>query len=138
MAERSAVTSPCADADESAATRRRAGRWSAGAVLGTTMGLAPHVLHHLGLFAGTALLTGAGGTALFGMLGVVAMTPMMLRLRRRFGTWWAPGIALLLFAAMFAASSLVIGPALRGTGSDMPRPVPAHSTPAGEHTRHHD
>ncbi|MBM0274530.1 hypothetical protein [Micromonospora tarensis] len=126
------------DADDSPATRPGVGRWSVGAVFGTTMGLAPHLLHHLGLFAGTALLAGAGGTVLFGVLGVAAMTPMLLRLRRRFATWWAPGVALLLFAAMFATSTLLIGPALRRAGSDPPRPDPAHSTPAGEHTRHHD
>ncbi|GIE36833.1 hypothetical protein Ait01nite_098780 [Actinoplanes italicus] len=108
---------------------RRAGRWSIGAVLGAATGLAPHLLHHAGLFAGTALLAGLGGTVLFGVLGVAAMTPMLLRLRRRFGTWWAPGIALLLFAAMFAVSTLVIGPALRDPGDAGP--------PAGEHTRHH-
>ncbi|MEU7773550.1 hypothetical protein AB0C44_19710 [Micromonospora taraxaci] len=130
------MTAPCADADESAVARRHVGRWSVGAVVGATMGLAPHLLHHLGLFAGAALLAGATGTVLFGVLGVAAMTPMVLRLRRRFGTWWAPGVALLLFAAMFATSSLVIGPALRGTGSDTPRPDPAHSAPAGKHTRH--
>ncbi|MBO3737692.1 hypothetical protein [Actinoplanes flavus] len=117
--------------------RRRAGRWSAGAVLGAAMGLAPHLLHHIGLFAGAALLAGLGGTVLFAVLGLAMMTPMLLRLRRRFGTWWAPGIAVLLFAAMFAGSTLVIGPALRGAVNDPPQPGPTHSTPAGEHTRHH-
>jgi hypothetical protein len=46
------------------------GWWSAfvGAI-GTAVGLAPHVLHHIGLFAGTALIAGSGGTALFGASG---------------------------------------------------------------------
>jgi hypothetical protein len=108
---------------------RRTGRWGIGAVLGAASGLAPHLLHHAGLFAGTALLAGLGGTVLFGVLGVAAMTPMLLRLRRRFGTWWAPGVALLLFAVMFVVSTLVIGPALRDSGEV--------TRPEGEHSRHH-
>jgi hypothetical protein len=118
------------------ATRNR-GRWSVGAVLGTAMGLAPHLLHHVGLLAGTALLAGAGGTVLFGVLGLVAMLPMLLRLRRRFSSWWAPGIAVAVFAAMFAVSTFLIGPALRtDDGPNDPGPVP--SAPATEeHTRHH-
>ncbi|TDC80873.1 hypothetical protein E1193_16445 [Micromonospora sp. KC606] len=131
------MTASSAGATESAATRRRAGRWSVGAVLGAAAGLAPHLLHHVSLFAGTALLAGLGGTALFAVLGLATMAPMLIRLRRRFGTWWAPGIAMLLFAAMFAGSTLVIGPALRGAVDDTPQPGPSHSTPAGEHTRHH-
>ncbi|MEV6301989.1 hypothetical protein AB0M02_21425 [Actinoplanes sp. NPDC051861] len=118
-------------------TPRRAGRWSAGALFGAAMGLAPHLLHHIGLFAGTALVSGLGGTVLFAVLGLAAMAPMLLKLHRRFGTWWAPGIAVLLFTAMFAGSALVLGPALRGTGKDTPRPGPSHSVPAGDHTRHH-
>jgi hypothetical protein len=33
-------------------------------VIGAIVGLAPHVLHHVGLLAGTALIAGTGGTAL--------------------------------------------------------------------------
>jgi hypothetical protein len=100
------------------------------------MGLAPHLLHHVGLLAGTALLAGLGGTA-FAVLGLATMAPMLIRLRRRFDTRRAPGVAVLLFAAMLAGSTLVIGPALRGAGDDAPQPGPSHCTPAGEHTRHH-
>jgi hypothetical protein len=57
--------------------------------LGTVAGLAPHVLHHIGLLAGTAFIAGAGGTALFGILGLALSVPMLLRLRRRFASWWA-------------------------------------------------
>ena len=106
-------------------------------MVGAAMGLAPHLLHHVGLFAGTALVAGLGGTVLFAVLGLAAMMPMLLKLRRRFRSWWAPGIAVLLFAAMFAGSTLVLGPALRGTGKDTPQPGPSHSVPAGDHTRHH-
>jgi hypothetical protein len=96
--------------------RGHGGRWSIGAVLGTAMGLAPHLLHHVGLLAGTALVAGLGGTLLFGALGLVAMLPVLVRLRRRFGGWWAPAVAVLVFAAMFAVSTWLIGPALRGHG----------------------
>jgi hypothetical protein len=62
----------------------------------------------------------------------------MLRLRRRFGTWWAPALAVAGFAAMFAVSTLLIGPALRGAPDNGPSPGPGPSAPTGgEHTRHH-
>ncbi|MCB2411334.1 hypothetical protein LGT39_00555 [Demequina sp. TTPB684] len=86
--------------------------------LGAVGGLAPHVLHHVGPLVGTALVAGAGGTALFGVLGLALSVPMLLRLRRRFRSWWAPGIALAVFTAMFLVSSLVIGPLI--SGSDRP------------------
>ena len=89
------------------------------AAIGTVAGIAPHVLHHVGPIAGAALLTGAGGTVLFGAIGFLLTVPMLLRLKRRFGTWIAPGIALAIFAVMFTVSTLWIGPAIRGdAGSD--------------------
>ncbi|BEL07467.1 hypothetical protein Q0Z83_056580 [Actinoplanes sichuanensis] len=107
-------------------------------MLGAAMGLIPHLLHHAGLFAGTALVAGLGGTVLFGVLGLAVMAPMLLRLRRRFGSWSAPGAAVLLFGAMFAVSALLIGPMLRGGGTgSAPQPGPSHSVPAGEHGRQH-
>ena len=78
--------------------------------LGGIVGLAPHVLHHIGPLVGTALVAGAGGTVIFGVLGLVASVPMLVKLRLRFSNWWAPAIALAVFAAMFLISSLVIGP----------------------------
>jgi hypothetical protein len=78
--------------------------------LGGIVGLAPHVLHHIGPLVGTALVAGAGGTALFGVLGLVASVPMLMKLRRRFSNWWAPGSALGVFIAMFLISSFVVGP----------------------------
>lgn len=86
------------------------------AVLGGALGLAPHVLHHVGSLAGTALVAGSGGTALFGALGLAASVPLLLKLRRRFGTWRAPAAGLAVFAAMFALSTFVIGPAISGVG----------------------
>jgi hypothetical protein len=80
-----------------------------------------------------ALVTGAGGTALFGALGLLASLPMLRRLRRRFGTWRAPAIALGVFAVMFALSAFVVGPAISG-GADAPAPTP---TPTVGHDGHH-
>jgi hypothetical protein len=65
----------------------------------------------VGLLAGTALLAGIGGTLLFGAIGLAAMVPMLLRLRRRFRNWWAPGIAAAVFVAVFAVSTFLTGPA---------------------------
>jgi hypothetical protein len=107
-------------------------RWNAatGAV-GVLVGLAPHVLHHVGVLAGTALVAGSGGTVLFGALGLVLSVPMLLRLHRRFGNWTAPAIGLAIFAAMFALSTWVIGPAISGSGDSGP------SAPTIDHSSHH-
>lgn len=100
--------------------------------VGLVMGLLPHVLHHIGLLAGTALVAGSGGTALFGALGLLASIPMLIRLYRRFGSWVAPAVGLLVFAAMFSLSAFVIGPAVSGAGGDV-TPSPA---PTADHTDH--
>lgn len=84
--------------------------------IGLVVGLVPHVLHHVTILAGTALVAGSGGTALFGVLGLLASIPFLLRLRRRFGTWRAPAIGLMTFAVMFSVSTFVIGPAISGAG----------------------
>jgi hypothetical protein len=117
-----------------AANRRPGGRLRAlwNAVLGgigAVVGLAPHVLHHIGLLTGTALIAGVGGTVVFGVLGLTASIPLLLRLRRRFGSWWAPVIGLAVFAVMFAVSAFVIGPLISGGGqpADQPAPSPAHT-----------
>ena len=104
--------------------------WNAivGAIAGV-VGLAPHVLHHIGLLAGVALVTGTGGTILFGVIGLVASIPLLVRLRRRFHSWRAPVIALAIFAAMFSISSFVIGPALNGDAGSSPAPT--------DHEQHH-
>ena len=112
--------------------------------IGLLVGLLPHVLHHVTLLAGTALVAGSGGTALFGALGLLASVPFLLRLHRRFGTWRAPAIGLLVGAALFSLSTFVIGPANRGAsgasdgvgtsdgGGTKPGP-----TPSVDHTGHH-
>jgi hypothetical protein len=118
---------------------RRAARRAWAAVLaawGAFIGLAPHVLHHVGPLAGAALLGGAAGTALFAALGLVAAIPFLIRLHRRFKTWRAPAIALVVFAAMFSLSSFIIGPAIASdSDDDAPRP-PGIEQPAG-HDEHH-
>jgi len=81
-------------------------------------GVAPHVLHHVGPLAGTALVAGAGGRLLFGVVGLLLTVPTLRRLHRRFDSWTAPALALVAFAAVFSLSAFVIGP--RISGSDGP------------------
>lgn len=78
--------------------------------IGAVVGLAPHVLHHVGPLVGTALVAGSGGTVLFGALGLLAAIPMLVKLYRRTHTLLVPVTALALFAAMFALSTFVVGP----------------------------
>jgi len=107
-------------------------------VVGAIVGVAPHVLHHVGFLAGTAVLAGAGGTALFGAVGLLASVPMLLRLRRRFGTWRAPAIALGVFTVMFALSAFVIGPAISGTSAnDNTGTSTSTPSPDVDHAGHH-
>lgn len=98
------------------------------------LGLAPHVLHHAGPVAGAALIAGTGGTLLFGVIGLVASVPLLLRVHRKSGGWSVPAGLLALFVAGFALSTLVIGPAIRGddevAGSG---PTPEMSGHAGHH-----
>lgn len=106
--------------------------------IAAVVGLAPHVLHHIGLLAGTALVAGAAGTALFGVIGLVASIPFLLRLQRRFHTWRAPAVALVVFAAMFSLSAFVVGPALRADSGTGTSPGVTQSTPAPiDHSAHH-
>lgn len=117
-----AATPPLTAARPQRRVAAAAGRvWSGVlAAWGVATGLAPHVLHHVGPLAGAALVAGATGRLLFAAIGFVAAIPFLLRLHRRFGTWKAPAVALSLFAAMFALSTFVIGPAITGGGSDQP------------------
>jgi hypothetical protein len=112
------------------ARRRTAWTVFTGAV-GGVVGLAPHVLHHIGPLVGTALVAGAGGTALFGFLGLLASVPMLIKLRRRFSSWWAPAIALTLFTAMFLLSAFVIGPLISSPAGAGPEVTPV------DHASHH-
>jgi hypothetical protein len=70
---------------------------------------------------------------LFAGIGFVLTVPMLLKLRKRFGSWVAPGVALALFAIMFTISTLWIGPALRGDGGSGDSPAdPHHASMAPE------
>lgn len=71
--------------------------WNAAvAGIAVMMGILPHVLHHIGLLAGTALIAGAGGTVLFGLIGLAASVPFLIKLYRRSAPgsprrsrWWS-------------------------------------------------
>ena len=109
-----------------------AARDGASATVGAILGLVPHVLHHIGLIAGDAFVTGALGNALFFGIGLVFSVPLLRRLYRRFHTWRAPAIAVAVFAAIFSLSAFLIGPAVSGSSDDGPStriPVPHRSTP---------
>jgi hypothetical protein len=128
-----AVPEPSADRRGFAATL-----WSGlTAVVGAVMGLVPHVLHHVGFFAGAALVTGVGGNLAFGALGLLFSVPLLRRLYRRFRTWKAPGVALVVFATMFSLSAFVIGPAISGDDDPAPAP-PGQDVSPEEHAEHHD
>jgi len=76
------------------------------------------------------MLVGAVGL----IVGLLASIPMLVRLYRRFGSWVAPALGLLVFAAMFSLSAFVIGPAISGTGPGVnpgPEPTVDHT---GDHT----
>jgi hypothetical protein len=103
------------------------------APVGLVSGIAPHVLHHVGPIAGAALITGTGGSVLFGVLGFAVSVPFLLRLRRRFGSWRAPAIALAVFAAAFTLSTLVVGPAIRGDGGSSSSPIERPADTLDEH-----
>lgn len=99
--------------------------------MGVVSGIAPHVLHHVGPIAGAALLTGTGGSVLFGLVGFAVFAPFLLPLRRRFGSRRAPATALAVVAAMFTLSTLVIGPAIRGDNS--PAAIPLEQPASDPH-----
>ncbi|MHA7861834.1 hypothetical protein ACX1DX_10730 [Tessaracoccus sp. Y36] len=118
------------------------GRWGtiwAGtrATSGALMGLAPHVLHHIGFLAGAALLTGFLGNTVLYAAGLLLSIPMLRRLGRRFGTWKAPAIGVVAFTSLFAVSAFVIGPLFNPTVSVEARVVPAGAEGTGDHTGHH-
>lgn len=96
-------------------------------------GAAPHVLHHVGPLAGTALVAGAGGRVLFGVAGFLATIPLLRRLRRRTGGWRVPGLALVAFAAIYTVSTLWIGPAIGAATSPDATPTPAEQVEVDHH-----
>lgn len=108
------------------------------------LGAAPHVLHHAGPLAGAALVGGALGTVLFGVVGLALTLPVLVRVRRHTGSWLAPAALLALFAAVFTLSTFVLGPALTGddparseSDTSQPRPDRPGDLP-GDHEAHHN
>ncbi|MFE6511521.1 hypothetical protein ACFVDI_27905 [Nocardioides sp. NPDC057767] len=110
------------DARPEPASRWKTIRDTLGAVTGTVLGIAPHVLHHIGLLAGAALITGTTGNVLFYAIGLLLSVPMLRRLYRRFRSLWAPVIAVVVFTGLFSVSAFVIGPAISGNDDDTPPP----------------
>ena len=108
------------------------------AVWAAVIGLLPHVLHHAGPLAGAALFAGATGSLLFGVLGLIVAIPFLRRMRRRFGTWRAPAIALVLFAAVFSLSTFVIGPKINDEGNGSTSAPGSSSPPTSSHEAHHE
>lgn len=112
--------------------------WNAvAAVIATAMGLAPHVLHHVGLLAGAAFVVGVGGNLLLGAAGLVLSIPLLRRLRRRFGTWKVPALAVAVFAVMFSIAAFVVGPAISSPDT-ADKPQPTRTPSPVEHSAHHD
>jgi hypothetical protein len=131
-----------ASSDVPARTGRGRTIWaSVRAAIGSLLGLVPHVMHHIGILAGAALLTGVWGNSLFYAVGLVLSIPLIRRLRKRFGTWKAPAVAVAVFTALFLLSALVLGPAISRTATS-PSPQTSvqsaiPSVSALDHASHH-
>lgn len=106
------------------------------AVLGALLGLAPHVLHHVGILAGTALLAGVWGNLALYAVGLLLSIPMLRRLQRRFGSIAAPLTGVALFTIMFLFSALVLGPAINPTPATQVAPAQSSEAPV-DHSAHH-
>lgn len=106
----------------------------ASGALAAVLGLLPHLLHHAGPLAGTALFAGAGGSILFGAIGLVAAIPFLIHLHRRTGGWSVPGGVLALMVVMFSISAFVIGPQFAGSesSSDTDQAAPEKTTPGNQ------
>jgi hypothetical protein len=109
-------------------------RVAASTVVAAVLGVAPHVLHHIGPLAGAALLGGVAGSLLFGAAGLVLAVPFLLRVRRGCGSWRLPVALLATFALVFSVSTFVVGPAISSDGDGSP---PAMSPQPAGHEEHH-
>ena len=123
--------------DDPATNRVKTVRDALGAAVGTVLGILPHVMHHIGLLAGAALITGASGNAILYGVGLLFSVPMLRRLYRRFRTPWAPAIAVAVFTALFSLSAFVIGPAISGDDAASRAPKPSRTGPAPDVTDEH-
>ena len=106
--------------------------------IGAALGILPHVMHHIGLLAGAALLTGALGNGILYVVGLLMSIPLLRRLRSRFQTRVAPAIGVAVFTGLFSLSAFVVGPAISGGAEQSPAttPAPAVTTSDG-HDGHH-
>lgn len=106
--------------------------------VGALLGLVPHVLHHVGLLAGAAVVSGVAGNAVLYVVGVLFSVPLLNRLRHRWGTWKAPAIGLIVFSALFAFSALVVGPLFNPAPAEQPQTAQASASAAtDQHEGHH-
>ena len=119
-------------------TLRQRAQAAVSSAVAALLGVLPHVLHHVGPLAGAALLAGTAGTLLFGAIGLLAAIPFLLRVHRRCGNWRVPAALLGLFAAFFAISAFVIGPAITGNDSASRKASPTQTAPAAPAKRGHD
>jgi hypothetical protein len=106
--------------------------------LGAALGVLPHLMHHVGLLAGAALLTGALGNGILYGIGLLMSIPLLRRLRSKFRTVWAPVIGVAVFTGLFSLSAFVIGPALGTSGQEVPvkAPTPTLTTSDGHEVHH--
>lgn len=104
---------------------------------GAALGVLPHVMHHVGLLAGAALLTGALGNGILYVVGLLLSIPLLRRLHARFGSRWAPAIGIAVFTTLFSLSAFVIGPAISGGGAQSPAKAPTPAVTTDGHTGHH-
>ncbi|WP_040657704.1 hypothetical protein [Ornithinimicrobium pekingense] len=102
--------------------------------VGAALGLVPHLLHHVGLLAGAAVLTGAVGNGVLYVVGLVFSIPLLRRLRARFGSWRAPALGVVVFTGLFALSAFVVGPAISGEADT---PLPTDPAVTQDHEVHH-
>jgi membrane protein DedA with SNARE-associated domain len=95
-------------------------------------------MHHIGILAGAALLTGVIGNSLLYAVGLLLSIPLLNRLRKRFSTWKAPAIGVAVFTAMFLLSALVVGPAIsRSSTPPAPQTSAGPASNAADHASHH-
>lgn len=116
--------------------RLRAGWAATRAALGSLLGLAPHVLHHVGIVAGTALLAGVWGNLALYAVGLLLSIPMLKRLRARFRSILAPITGAAIFTIMFLFSAFVLGPAINPPQVAPVTPIQQSEANSG-HAGHH-
>ncbi len=96
---------------------------------GATVGAMPHVLHLAAPLAGTAFVTGAGGTLLFAGIGLVVAIPLLWHEYRHTGGWRTPVLFLAASAALFMVSTFVLDDLLRNDAAVHPGPTDADPHP---------